>query len=265
MSSKGKRVTLTKSQASSKVGTKMIEALELILDDGKITPKEVLALKDWLRRAAKYSDLYAIKFLQEEVDAILADGEITEEETRSLAYAALRVLPADRRERISEKIDRVIYGGHIDMDDLATDRQRSFIQELGGRLSHDATKEEASHLIESLLETQPSVRQRMVLRFWGKEDLSYLGRDGVSGWMDQFYSEDPYRLTAWELWKKLTPGSSGRSHRLIENVPRNAGWHYVNLIKENRKSRRRSVFVIATTLLLIVAVIIVSATVFLLR
>ena len=48
----------------------------------------------------------------------------------------------------------------------------------------------------------------MVLRFWNRMDLENSSKYDIAAWQDRFYSENPLRKTAWELFK-LERGDDG--------------------------------------------------------
>lgn len=111
------------------------------------------------------------------------------------------------------------------MDDGA-----DFFREFGGTCQDSATKREASEIIERLL-AGPTVRQRMVLRFWNQPDLMSASAADVSAWMDNWYAEDPHRLDAWALWKRESGEDGGRSPKNIDIVPIGAGEEYLARVK----------------------------------
>lgn len=86
----------------------------------------------------------------------------------------------------------------------ATEAQLRYLEDLGVNFKFGITKREASKLIDEALNSSLSVsnRQMMVLRFFGKVDLAKKGRHAVSEWLDEWYSEDPSRKTAWDYWKE---------------------------------------------------------------
>ena len=221
------RVNLTKTEAATFVGTKLIKALETILADGTITEREVLQLKDWLARATKQGDFPSLRFLTEEVEAIVEDGKITQEETWQLAEAALRVLPPDIRKDYKAKVNEI-------RDSMPTEKQVKFIHDLGGTVPPNASKMQASELIDELLSSRPTFRQQMVLKFWGRKDLITAGVDGVSRWMDEFYEEDPDRLAAWELWKKETPNSQVRDGTMLDKIEQGVGAKFLARVKQTK-------------------------------
>jgi hypothetical protein len=251
------RVNLTKKESSTEVGIKLIKALETILADGQVTEREVLQLKDWLSRAMKRDDFPALRFLAEEVEAVIADGKITQEETWQLAEAALRVLPPDVRKDYKGRVNEI-------RANMPTDKQLKFIKDLGGSLPPNASKMDASELIDELLETRPSFRQRMVIKFWGRNDLISAGSDGVSRWMDKFYGQDPDRQEAWELWKRETPNSQSREGSIIDQIELGMGERYLARIKESKKSNPAAVMLrtLAYSLLAILFVVAIIVIVF---
>ena len=240
------RVSVTKKEAATEVGTKLIKALETILADGQISEKEVFQLKDWLGRAMKREEFPSLLFLAEEVEAIIEDGKITQEETWQLADAALRVLPPDIRKEYKAKVNQI-------RDNMPTDKQVKFIRDLGGTLPPNASKMDASELIDELLATRPSFRQRMVIKFWGRDDLISAGGDSVSAWMDQFYEQDPDRLAAWELWKRETPNSQGRDGSILDQIESGIGPRFLARVKASKGRNWTPFLVRAIVLLLLVA------------
>lgn len=249
-----RRVALTEEQAASRVGSKMIEALQTILADGVITKREVVALQDWLRRAAALSDLPAIAFLSDEVAWILEDEDVTEAETQHLVKAALRVLPAVERDRLKVRVqeasakakevrkqqraeEKAKEKAQQLLDSLLpTERQLAFLKALGGSAPDGATKEQVSELIDLLVATRPSPRQRMVLRFWGRTDLMLKDGETVSEWMDSLYSSDPDCRTAWELWKAEHEKEPTRWER-IDDIPLGIGQRYLAQVKLQSRAK----------------------------
>ena len=205
------RVGLTEASLSTTAGMALLELLEQIVADGSLADQEVADLAAWLERAAVTSTIPGIHFLREEIAGILADGSVTDAERRLLRNAILRVLPVTERERAKARIAdatarereaaQARWVEELAAADRATARQLSYIRDLGGACPENATIQEASAIIERLL-AGPTVRQRMVLRFWNQLDLMSAGAADVSAWMDTWYAEDPHRLDAWTLWKR---------------------------------------------------------------
>ncbi|MEI6806973.1 MAG: HIRAN domain-containing protein [Myxococcaceae bacterium] len=98
---KGKQIKLSKSQQLTAEGLELMQLLQTITADGKFTPDEVVELVKWLRRN-KTSDLPAIKFLTETVEAVIADGKVSREEQETLYKALERVLPKELSEIANE-------------------------------------------------------------------------------------------------------------------------------------------------------------------
>jgi hypothetical protein len=122
-------------------------------------------------------------------------------------------------------------------NDAMTDRQRDYIFALGGSIHAGATKGEASDAIEALLgQRPPTSRQQMVLRFWGRSREAGEGPGEISDWQDRFYSEDPDRKHAWELFKEESndDGRQGDPNR----VPFGVGPEYLARIKRSPKTPR---------------------------
>jgi hypothetical protein len=261
-----RRSSLTKRQLAEKGGAELLQILSAIGEDGKISDDEVAGLRAWLFEH-RHLDIPAISLLSETVDRILADFFVTEEERLELLYAIERVLPVTertmvRKARLAEsksasqdekgltlqdlkKIARRTAEEQNDAakdteaepepydwrNDPATDRQRDYAKVLGGRLPKNATKGEASVLIDSLLgKNPPSNRQQMVLRFWGRKLQCGDGPREIWEWQDAFYTEDPDRKRAWELYKEEA-GDDGRQGD-PQRIPFGVGPGYLARIKQ---------------------------------
>ena len=116
-----------------------------------------------------------------------------------------------------------------------TPKQLEFIHDLGGTCVDNVTKQQASEIIDCLLTSRPTVRQRMALRFWNRLDLLTTGVEGVSAWMDRWYEADLHRLEAWELWKQESGDNGGRSPASIDSVALGAGEEYLVRVKATRR------------------------------
>jgi len=119
----------------------------------------------------------------------------------------------------------------------ATDKQFEYIRSLGGNPKADLTRAAAEEVIPQLQQEQykstamqsaPSPRQIMVLRFWDRMDLTQTSKWEVEQWLDQFYREDPRRRTAWETFK-LENGDDGSQHD-PSFVPIGAGTGYLKKV-----------------------------------
>lgn len=111
---------------------------------------------------------------------------------------------------------------------LVTTRQLQYIKNLGGVGDPSMTRAEASAYIDILLRKsnsdKPSVRQRAVLRFWGKDEMGALTRDEISDWMDDWYDEDPKRIQAWEIWKRRIGDDGLQNPELVSKTPCGQGF-----------------------------------------
>lgn len=204
-------------------------------------------LSDWLHEAGAVADLPGLHFLRGEVAGILADGIISEPEKRLLRDAILRVLPVTDRERarvrFAESAAQAREARNKDQQakaDLATQAQLDYVAALGGTCTDGMSKAEASGMIDALLASRPTVRQRMVLRFWNRLDLSGSGVDGVSAWMDHWYAEDSDRTEAWALWRSETGDQGQRTSDCVERVPLGEGDRYLARVKARRAGATKS-------------------------
>lgn len=239
--SKTARVSLSEKQLSDNETASLCVMLIELSSDGHISDGEIRDLDVWVQQTRKTNALPALAFLGDVLHAVLQDGRIEESERAELHHAILRVLPPKAREaakeqkRIAIKKARDVINAERDK---ATERQLQYIEDLGGDAEQDLTKSQASELINSLLEFSPTVRQRMVLRFWDRLDLLEKGKDAVSDWMDEWYAEDENHLLAWELWKEENGDMGERDSYLMELVPVGIGYEY--LTRLNAKAPRAS-------------------------
>ena len=236
-------VVLSKKSLATAEGVALLELLERIMADGRLADQEITELAAWLEQTALTSTLPGIHFLREEVVGILADGAVSEAESRLLRNAILRVLPITERERVKAKAADATAREREERTaaaNRATLKQLEFIRDLGGTCADNVTKQEASEIIDRLLTSRPTARQRMVLRFWNRLDLLTDGVEGVSAWMDRWYAEDPHRLEAWTLWKRESGDNEGRSPSSIDSVPLGAGQEYLVRVKARMQGHRRA-------------------------
>lgn len=232
------RVTLTGQQLATSAGATLLERLEQVARDGVVADEELPTLAAWLNEAASVSDVPGIHFLREEVSGILADGIVSDPERRLLRDAILRVLPVTERARAKAKFAEAAHRERetrrqeaMVAADLATSRQIDYIQALGGSCPNGASMADASRIIDGLLATRPTVRQRMVLRFWNRLDLLDAGVDGVSAWLDKWYAEDPDRIEAWAIWKRESGDQGLRLSECVDGVPLGIGTEYLARVK----------------------------------
>lgn len=246
-------VVLSKKNLATAEGIALLNLLERIMADGRLTDEEIKELAAWLEQTASTSTLPGIHFLREEVVGILADGSVSEAESRLLRNAILRVLPITERERAKAKVADATAQEREERAatwNRVTLKQLEYIRDLGGTCADSVTKQQASEIIDRLLTSRPTARQRMVLRFWNRLDLLTTGVEGVSAWMDRWYAEDPHRLEAWTLWKRESGDSGDRSPASIDSVPLGAGQEYLVRVKATRRGWSLGQIVIACLILL---------------
>src|SRR5262245_22775495 len=105
------RVSLTKTQRNTVVGTELLALCQTMTADGSLSEAEVGELRSWLEQNREV-DLPARLFLSATVERILADGMVTQEERTELYKAIESVLPieirrdATSRRRTAEKENR---------------------------------------------------------------------------------------------------------------------------------------------------------------
>ncbi len=206
----GTRITLTKKQSESATGKRLIDLIVDMCHDGRLDIDEVVELDAFLR--SDTSGIAAVPFLRAITREAVADGAIDDAEAYRLKLAFVRVVPKDCRGVVSTHLEDIGLPA-VDCDDVAaswifddaTERQREYILALGGTVSPNMTKGEASKLIDHLLECRPPTgRQMMVLRFFNRLDLAKTTRDDVSLWLDRFYASDSRFERAWERFKRAT-------------------------------------------------------------
>jgi len=260
---KRRRVSLTRNQLHDEQGAELLALLSEIIADGKLTDDEIQRLTDWLI-AHQGCDLPAVEFLVECVHGVVSRGHLSESDRLELQLGIEKVLPvshrgfarhareaahpapapdpadkslpritADDLKRMAQNAPPPLRGPrHSDWrDDSMTEPQRHFIKSLGGTIRADATKGEASELIDQLLNGHKPIssRQQMVLRFWGHSVPAGQGCREIMTWMDEFYHADPDRKVAWELFKQESEdnGLQGDPSR----VPVGIGPQYLARVK----------------------------------
>ena len=177
-----KRVTLTSKEAANGFGRALCEIANNLLADGKLDASEATALQQWLDACGEV-DLPALNYVREEVERYAKDGTILPWELGRLQLALERILPAS--DRAIAKAARMEAEAKLEAIEAAeseesreakrqslerlrapqseegmTKAQAKFIEDLGGSISINASKHEASELIGSLLaerEDEPPV------------------------------------------------------------------------------------------------------------
>ena len=243
------RITLTKAHLETWAGSKLIALLSRIAADGKLEDAEIHELRQWLEaHRSKRRQVPAIAWLAEIVEDVLADGVVTSDERIELVLAIERVLPKEEREQAiaartsddtltdmptrATKAPKVAAAREPKPEPastprqsrLATEPQKNYLRSLGIPVPDNMTFAEAGARFADMRNSrsdQATPRQRMVMRFWGREDIAAQGKSAVSDWLDEWYAGDPRRLDAWEAWKLQNPEIN--SQRIIDRVPAGAG------------------------------------------
>ncbi len=264
------RLSLTKRQLQKETGTELLNLLTEIVADGILTDEEILRLQAWLHAnqgsdipAVDYlangiDEMLAAGTMTEADRVELFVGiekvlPVTErgfarearehaaETTRKqfegvgpgLSRADLKQMVHESRQKEHECEEESGNTFQTNADwrvDPMTEPQRRFIRSLGGTIHANATKGEASVLIDGLLRGKPlSPGQHMVLRFWGRVVGHGEGTREVSEWMDSFYAEDGDRKRAWELFKEESEDNGLQGDPM--RVPFGAGAQYLARIK----------------------------------
>lgn len=205
---KGTRITLTKSESESTTGLRLIDIITTMIHDGQLEFREVEELHAFL--SSNKSTIAAIHFLRALTREVIADGEIDDSEAYRLKLAFERVVPKNIRGIISTHLEDIglpVASEEVAPEwtlDPATSRQIAYIYALGGSVTPEMTKGDASQLIEELLEHRPPTpRQVMLLRFFDRLDLVHATKDDVSEWIDELYSSDSRYERAWNRFKQL--------------------------------------------------------------
>jgi hypothetical protein len=97
-----KRIALSHAQAESGVAAELVSLLQSITSDGHISNSEIKSLYDWIRTHDD-GTLPGIALLKMTIEAIAADGKVTEAEREELAKTIEKVLPPDLRELAKQR------------------------------------------------------------------------------------------------------------------------------------------------------------------
>jgi len=156
-------VALSEKSLATAEGTALLTLLERIMGDGCLAIQEITELAAWLEQTASTSTLPGIHFLREEVVGILADGVVSEAESRLLRNAILRVLPITERERAKAKVAEATArereeerADRAAAAKLVTPKQLEFIHELGGTCAENVTKWQASNKCKGVRSCNPT-------------------------------------------------------------------------------------------------------------
>lgn len=129
-----RRVSLGKAETLEGAAAELLALLQTISADSKLSTAEIRELHRWLK-GHQNAGLPSVEFLKVTIEAIAADGKVTDEERLELFKAIEKVLPPDLRE-IAKQRRR--------MADLARREQARELARQQGILSSEDSREEAA-------------------------------------------------------------------------------------------------------------------------
>jgi hypothetical protein len=88
--------SLSQADQASAQGAALLELCRAATADGRFSPEELAALRQWLA-AADFAAMPAARYLRSIVEKVLADGKITVDEYRQVHRAVESILPIDAR------------------------------------------------------------------------------------------------------------------------------------------------------------------------
>lgn len=272
------RITLTKSQAESSFGKRLIAQILAMSQDSNITIEEVWTLHGVLREGPV--DIAAVPFLRAITTGILTDGQLDEWEGYELRRGMERIVPKAERTQLSALLEGIgMPSGYEDEStpsrardwrrDPATERQIEYIINLGGEPWVGMTKGDASDTIEHYRVVRPPTpRQRMLLRFYDRCDLESTTKEEISVFIDLLYVQYPAYERAWHLYKEdvghdnfsrdylSVPIGAYRNYLREGSSPLNM--HLVQAVPPSRPKSRRMVwlaFLVALVACIVVVMI----------
>jgi hypothetical protein len=226
---KGQRITLTKKQADSTLGKKLLGIIFDVCHDGEIETSEIKRLHDFL--LANPSDIPSAVLLRAQTREMLGDGRIDPIDEYNLKLYFVRIVPKELRGIIETHLEDMGVPASIEEEpkwhrDPATAKQIDYIIGLGGTVRNSMTKGQASEMIDGLLECRPpSPRQMMLLRFYNRLDLADQTKDEVSAFIDELFFIDIRYELAWDRFKRET--GQDRFEMDPSTVPIGAVSHYM--------------------------------------
>lgn len=88
--------SLSQGDQSSAQGAALLELCRAATADGRFSPDELAALRQWLAEA-DFAAMPAARYLRSIVEKVIADGRITPDEYKQLYLAVESILPIDDR------------------------------------------------------------------------------------------------------------------------------------------------------------------------
>lgn len=233
------RVTLTKAELSTPQGKGLVALIQRIGEDADVTSDELRELLAAVEEGGAFCDLASSVFLRGVIHDILADGKIELYEAEQLRRGLARVLPKVMRDQFDDIFPPDPNANRPQWYfDPISDRQFSFLKDLGHPGPSKLSKGEASEAIQTLLNKRenpslydgvgPTERQLMLLRFWNRRELFTATRSQISDFIDSWYSGNPLRKIAWEMWK----AEQGKPVTDPNDVPIGIGPDWLDFAKE---------------------------------
>ncbi len=98
-------LSLTRAELCTQLGAELLSLCQSVTADGRLTPEELDALRQWLREAES-AEMPAAKHLRGVISNVLADGKITPDEYKEVHRAVEVALPFDaRRQAMSARLE----------------------------------------------------------------------------------------------------------------------------------------------------------------
>jgi hypothetical protein len=245
-------VYLRKKILDSESGQKFLKLLISVCEDGDTTEDELNELKYFLEIEENLpKDNPSVEFLKKTIDDITEDGVIEPHELEILQENVLKIIPKVYRDPIVKTInvrkeeERIL---HDRKNYPPTEKQFNFIRSLGGDESHfedlrKCSRYEVSDYIDQLLEVRgpgPTFRQRMRLKFWGKDELKKFEKmevEDITYWIEDYECEGEYRDECWDLFKEKNPEVLDvYGPECVDLVKRGEGKKYEKLVKKDWES-----------------------------
>ena len=127
------RLSLTKSQLETPAVLDLLQLLQSVTADGRVTDAEIGALGEWLRQHAA-TPVPAMGYLTDVVQRVLVDGRISDEERAWVQKAVETVLPTTPRQEAAVRRREVVAAARRQAAD-EREREREEKSDLRGRSS----------------------------------------------------------------------------------------------------------------------------------
>lgn len=189
------RTSLTRTDLQTSAGLELLEILQNMSRDGRLTREECDQLRSWLAQNAS-AEVAASTHLKMVIDEVLNDGVVTDDELAVLHDAVLRVLPVDlrsiatlrRREQKAAVRQETRQRKAEEQDRQRAERERNSPLARADFMVAGASKsaerreacESCSEGDSVLLEREPDNRHdrnAIVIRDSGGEELGYVPRE----------------------------------------------------------------------------------------